>query len=67
MSTIEYAYDPEGAGDFPLAEGATAGWLVLHQGIGPAVAVRAVAMTDADGHGFVEQQGEWRQIEVTER
>lgn len=63
MTEAEFYYDPGQADEFPLAEGATVGWLYLHHGVGPAKAIKAVAMTDAEGHGFVATEGEW--IDVT--
>ncbi|QSR25536.1 hypothetical protein CFH99_07860 [Nocardioides aromaticivorans] len=59
----EFYYDPERADGPLLAEGATVGWLYLHHGVGPAKAIKATAMTDGEGHGFIATEGEW--IDVT--
>ena len=64
---LVYRYDPDQAGTRPLlAEGATAGWVILRNGDGTGRAVRAVALTDADGNGFIEQAGEWEDVTITD-
>lgn len=66
MSELAFNYDPERADGSFLAEGATAGWLYLHNGIGPAKAIRAVAMTDSDGHGFIHTDGDWTDVTIVD-
>lgn len=68
----DVAFEYGGAGtyyldDSPvLEEGAVDAWLYLHNGPGPAQAIRVVAFTDPDGHGFVQPQGEWQSVTVVD-
>jgi len=62
---LTYYYDPEQATTEPvLKEGATDGWLVWHDGVGPGRAMRVVALTDGDGNGFIDFNGDWQDVTI---
>jgi hypothetical protein len=69
MAELIYNYDPKP--NRPLfEEGATIGWLVIHEGE-PAVGdpiryAKCVAMTDEDGYVFVEVTDEFRDGRIVE-
>jgi hypothetical protein len=65
MGEITFEYDPIEKKEI-LGEGATSGWVYVHSGVGPALAMSVVAFTDGEGHGFIELAGEWQDVTVVD-
>lgn len=59
-----YYADPDD--DPPLPEGSTIGWIIVHNGPGPARTVPAVAVVDPDGHGLIAPTGQWRDVTIVD-
>lgn len=64
MGEVEiYRYEEASTEPF-FKEGVTRGWVVVHQGVGPARAIEVAALADEDGV-VIQQNGEWQDVTVT--
>lgn len=63
MSDLVYRYNPNP--DKPwFKEGVTTGWLVLHEGVGPAKMKKVAALVDDEGQVVFVDAGEWEDTTV---
>lgn len=60
-----FSYDPTEASRPLLEEGVTRGWVVVHNGIGPARCMEVVSLVDQEG-GVIVSTGEWQDVTVVD-